>query len=339
MTANSSVATSPRPAPPLPFYGPVLDDFSAVNALIPHRLTSDVQLVEEIGQHLVEAGGKRLRPLVVLLTANACAAESETRVKLAAVIEFLHTATLLHDDVVDSSGLRRGKLTANALWGNAPSVLVGDFVYSRAFQLMVELGQLDILAALAEATNVIAEGEVMQLANIGRLDLSEDDYRTIIDAKTAKLFEAAAHSAALLSPPTLPHRDAQIAALKRYGQALGLAFQLVDDSLDYAGDAAALGKNVGDDLAEGKLTLPLIVALRDGDASTRRVISEALARKDASALPAVQAALQACDALGYTQRAAEREIAKAKAALEVLSPSPYRDALAELADFALHRAF
>ncbi|MEC8021734.1 MAG: polyprenyl synthetase family protein, partial [Pseudomonadota bacterium] len=235
MTANSSVATSPRPAPPLPFYGPVLDDFSAVNALIPHRLTSDVHLVEEIGQHLVEAGGKRLRPLLVLLAANACAAESETRVKLAAVIEFLHTATLLHDDVVDSSGLRRGKLTANALWGNAPSVLVGDFVYSRAFQLMVELGQLDILAALAEATNVIAEGEVMQLANIGRLDLSEDDYRTIIDAKTAKLFEAAAHSAALLSPPTLPNRDAQIAALKRYGQALGLAFQLVDDSLDYAG--------------------------------------------------------------------------------------------------------
>ena len=339
MTANSSVATSPRPAPPLPFYGPVLDDFSAVNALIPRQLTSDVHLVEEIGQHLVEAGGKRLRPLVVLLAANACTAEREARVKLAAVIEFLHTATLLHDDVVDSSGLRRGKLTANALWGNAPSVLVGDFVYSRAFQLMVELGQLDILAVLAEATNVIAEGEVMQLANIGRLDLSEEDYRTIINAKTAKLFEAAAHSAALLSPTRTTKRDAQIAALKRYGQALGLAFQLIDDSLDYAGDAAALGKNVGDDLAEGKLTLPLIVALRDGEEPLRRVVREALAKKDASALPAVQAALQSCDALGYTQRAAEREIASAKVALEVLPPSPYREALGALADFALHRAY
>lgn len=339
MTVNPSYSTPPRPAPSLPFYEPVLDDFAAVNALIPRQLTSDVHLVEEIGQHLVEAGGKRLRPLVVLLAANACDAPAEARVKLAAVIEFLHTATLLHDDVVDSSGLRRGKLTANALWGNAPSVLVGDFVYSRAFQLMVELGQLDILSVLAEATNVIAEGEVMQLANIGRIDLSERDYRTIIGAKTAKLFEAAAHSAVLLNPAAHPARAERVTALKTYGRALGLAFQLVDDSLDYAGDAASLGKNAGDDLAEGKLTLPLIVALRDGDTATRALVQEALTRKDASALGEVRHALARCDALGYTQRAAENEVAQAKAALHALPESPFRSALANLADFALTRSF
>ena len=248
------------------------DDFDAVNALIPRRLTSDVDLVEEIGRHIIDSGGKRLRPLLVLLSARCLGYNGTDHIKLAAIIEFLHTATLLHDDVVDRSDLRRGRATANHLWGNAPSVLVGDFLYSRAFQLMVELGRIDIISILSDATNVIAEGEVQQLANIGKADVSEAAYFDVIRAKTAMLFQAASQTAAVL----VTRDEAHVTALRDYGLTLGLAYQLVDDWLDYAGDPAVMGKNAGDDLAEGKLTLPLIHTLRHGSS----IRSKDRARRD-----------------------------------------------------------
>ena len=244
-------------------YKLVEEEFAAVNHLIPSKISSDVDLVEEIGQYIVESGGKRLRPMMVLLSSQALGYKGKQNVELAAIIEFLHTATLLHDDVVDRSGLRRGRVTANEKWGNAPSVLVGDFLYSRAFQLMVELASMDIMAVLSGATNTIAEGEVMQLTNIGNMALSEADYREVIRCKTALLFEAATHTGALLAYEADASQDpGNIEILRKFGLHFGLAYQLVDDWLDYAGTTKAMGKNVGDDLAEGKLTLPLIQALK-----------------------------------------------------------------------------
>ncbi|WP_278802969.1 polyprenyl synthetase family protein, partial [Marinobacter nauticus] len=238
-------------------YDTVADDFSRVNDLIIKRLASDVPLVEKIAQYIIESGGKRLRPLLVLLASQAAGYQKDDHLKLAAVIEFLHTATLLHDDVVDTSDMRRGRSTANAKWGNAPSVLVGDFLYARAFEMMVELQSLPIMNVLSHATAVIAEGEVMQLMNVKNPDLSEDQYMVVIHNKTAMLFEAASHTGALLAGASAEQEN----ALKDYGKHLGLAFQLVDDVLDYQGDAETMGKNVGDDLAEGKTTLPLIYAM------------------------------------------------------------------------------
>ncbi|MDP6971728.1 MAG: polyprenyl synthetase family protein, partial [Pseudomonadales bacterium] len=235
----------------------VAEDFDAVNHLIPRQLTSDVDMVEEIGRYIVDSGGKRLRPLLVLLGARCCGYEGKDHRTLAAIIEFLHTATLLHDDVVDTSTLRRGRATANALWGNAPSVLVGDFLYSRAFQLMVELADMNIMTILSDATNTIAEGEVLQLSRVGDSSLDEADYMEVIRCKTAMLFQAASHTAAVLASDDA----AEISSLREFGVQFGLAYQLVDDWLDYAGDTATMGKNVGDDLVEGKLTLPLIHAL------------------------------------------------------------------------------
>jgi octaprenyl-diphosphate synthase len=318
---------------PAGVYALVARDFAAVNELIPRQLTSDVSLVEEIGRHIIDSGGKRLRPLLVLLGARACGYEGADHVRLATIIEFLHTATLLHDDVVDRSDLRRGRATANATWGNAPSVLVGDFLYSRAFQLMVELENLDIMAVLSDATNTIAEGEVMQLANVGNLTLSEADYREVIRCKTALLFQAAAHTAGVLGSDD----PDEILALKQFGLHFGIAYQLVDDYLDYAGDPAVMGKNVGDDLAEGKLTLPLIRALAHARRSDAAVIREAVASRSADRLEEVLATVRGCGALDYVQDAARREGELARASLAGLPGSDYRDALEILSDYSTAR--
>lgn len=301
-------------------------DFSAVNALIPRRLTSDVEMVEKIGSYIIDSGGKRLRPLLVLLTARLLGYPGQDHIKLAAIIEFLHTATLLHDDVVDHSALRRGRSTANALWGNAPSVLVGDFLYSRAFQLMVELDRMKILEILSTATNMIAEGEVQQLANIGKLSVDESAYRETIRCKTALLFEAATHTAAQLCTCDANHTE----ALRQFGLHFGMAYQLVDDCLDYMSDAATMGKNAGDDLAEGKLTLPLIHSLGSASTIDREVLVEGLRRGDASALPQVLVILQRTGSILYAQEAALRESQLALELLEALPAGPARHALSEL---------
>ncbi len=316
-----------------PVYELVAEDFRGVNALIPRQLTSDVALVEEIGQYIVESGGKRLRPLLVLLGSRCCDYAGDDHIRLATVIEFLHTATLLHDDVVDRSDRRRGRATANATWGNAPSVLVGDFLYSRAFQLMVELDSMDIMAILSDATNTIAQGEVLQLANVGNCDLTEAEYREVIRCKTALLFQAATHTAGVLASDD----SNEIQALKQFGLSFGLAYQLMDDWLDYAGDAVAMGKNVGDDLAEGKLTLPLIRALAMAPASQGAVIRTAIADPAAARLDEVIDVVRSSGALDYVQSAAQRECLNAKAALAALPDNAYRDALESLASYAQAR--
>ena len=311
----------------------VRQDFKAVNDLIPRQLTSDVELVEVIGRYIVESGGKRLRPLIVLLAARCCDYEEQDHVRLAAIIEFLHTATLLHDDVVDRSGLRRGRATVNAMWGNPPSVLVGDFLYSRAFQLMVELESMDIMAILADATNVIAEGEVLQLAHVGDTELTEALYFDVIRSKTAMLFQAASHSAAVLATDDA---DA-ISRLRSYGLHFGMAYQLVDDWLDYAGDAQVMGKNVGDDLAEGKATLPLIYTMANGSSSDRELIRDALTSKCADQLEDVCAAVARSNALAYTREQARKQSELALDALMGLPANEYRDALEDLARAAIGR--
>ena len=311
-------------------------DFDAVNALIPHQLTSDVAMVEEIGRYITESGGKRLRPLLVLLSTRSLGYPGNQHHKLAAIIEFLHTATLLHDDVVDKSDLRRGRPTANSLWGNQPSVLVGDFLYSRAFQMMVDLGSLDIMAILSEATNVIAEGEVQQLVNIGNISLVEDDYMEVIRCKTAMLFQAASHTAAVLSKA----EPRQTEALKLFGLHLGLAYQLVDDWLDYAGDAAVMGKNVGDDLAEGKVTLPLIFAMTHSSPTQADVILQAVAQPDNADnadIVAIADIVQDSGALDYTREKAVEQSLMAIRQLKALPASLYREALTVLAEFSVSR--
>jgi len=331
--ASSIPVADGTPADIKAVYALVAEDFAAVNAQIPRRLTSDIGLVEDIGRHIIESGGKRLRPLLVLLGARCLGYDGEEHIKLAAIIEFLHTATLLHDDVVDRSDLRRGRATANHLWGNAPSVLVGDFLYSRAFQLMVELGRLDIISILSDATNVIAEGEVQQLANVGNPQISEANYFEVIRAKTAMLFQAASHSAAVLAS----HDDAHIAALRDYGLTLGLAYQLVDDWLDYAGDPAVMGKNAGDDLAEGKMTLPLIHTLSHGSSADRQTVRDAIETRSSAALAQVIVAVKRSGALDRTRRDAE---VQARRAIDLLAPLPkgaHTDALADLAQFCVAR--
>lgn len=319
----------------LPLHHVVQDDFSAVNDLIIRQLHSDVGLVENIGHYLVEAGGKRLRPLMVLLTANAMGYQQKHHLDLAAIIEFIHTATLLHDDVVDMSSLRRGRATANAKWGNAPSVLVGDFLYSRAFQMMVAIGDMEIMAILSSATNRISEGEVQQLTNARNPEIDEATYFTVIDKKTAVLFAAACEVAAVLTNAT----DVQRQALKAYGHHVGMAFQLVDDALDYTGDAETLGKNVGDDLAEGKPTLPLIYAMKTGTAAQAELIANAIREGDAGQLQNVLAIVQDTGAMEYTLNAARQHVAAAQKQLETLPASDYSKAMFEVAAFALARTF
>lgn len=319
----------------LPFYEPVAGDFAAVNQLILDQLHSRVPLVEKIGHYIISAGGKRLRPLVVLLSARACGADSSEQHSLAAIIEFLHTATLLHDDVVDTSDLRRGRSTANALWGNAPSVLVGDFLYSRAFEIMVALGNMQVMQILANATNVIAEGEVLQLSKVRDANTDEATYMEVIRSKTAMLFEAASHSAAVLAGA----KADQVEALREFGDALGIAFQLMDDLLDYSGDAAEMGKNVGDDLAEGKPTLPLIYTMRHGTEEQAALVRQAIQKGGTEDITPIREAVTASGALDYTARLAQQHADRAIALLDTLPASEYRDALEQLARFAVKRSF
>jgi octaprenyl-diphosphate synthase len=319
----------------LSFRDTVRDDFEAVNQLIIDQLHSEVGLVENIGHYLIKAGGKRLRPLLVLLAAKACNYSGRRHIDLAVIIEFIHTATLLHDDVVDTSELRRGRFTANAQWGNAPSVLVGDFLYSRAFQMMVGLGNLDVMRILADTTNIISEGEVQQLVNIGDPNLSESAYLQVIGSKTAQLFKGAGHSAALLG-----ETDAETcAALSNYGWHLGLAFQLIDDALDYTSDNTNLGKNTGDDLAEGKMTLPIIQAMRCGSEAQNQLLRKAIQAQDGAQLPAVIDIIKDTASLDYTFAAAKEQARQAKQCLNVLPPSKYHSAMLDLADFAVDRSY
>lgn len=318
----------------LPFHQVVASDFKAVNSLIIERLESHVELVENIGHYIVEAGGKRLRPLLVLLAARACGYRGNQHIDLAAVIEFIHTATLLHDDVVDTSDLRRGRLTANARWGNAPSILVGDFLYSRAFQMMVSLGNVEVMRVLADTTNIIAEGEVQQLLNARNPDLSEQDYFTVIDKKTAQLFAAAGEIGALIANSDLT----QGSRLRDYGRHLGIAFQLVDDALDYQGNKESLGKNVGDDLAEGKATLPLIHAMKTAP-DRAHIIREALMNGGLEQLEPIVALVHDTGALEYTLERAREHADQAAQLLIGLSESAEKQALAELAHFSVNRSY
>ena len=308
-------------------------DMQAVDQLIRDRLHSDVVLVRQVAEYIVSSGGKRLRPSLVLLSAGALGYEGHFHHELAAVVEFIHTATLLHDDVVDESSLRRGRDTANALFGNAASVLVGDFLYSRAFQMMVSVNDMRVMQVLADATNVIAEGEVLQLMNIGDADLDEAAYLTVIRYKTAKLFEAAARLGALLAKSD----DKVERAMADYGMHLGTAFQIVDDVLDYSGDASEIGKNLGDDLAEGKCTLPLIHAMRLGTAEQAAVVREAIVHAQRENFPAVLKAVRDSGALEAATAAAKVE---AKLALDAIATLPDNDhikALRQLATFAVER--
>jgi octaprenyl-diphosphate synthase len=302
--------------------------------VISQRLHSDVALVSQIGQYIVTAGGKRIRPRLVLLFANALGHSGEDQHILAATVEFIHTATLLHYDVVDESSLRRGRKTANAVFGNAASVLVGDFLYSRAFQMMVSVGQMRVLEVLADATNVIAEGEVLQLMNMHDPDLAVDEYLRVIRSKTAKLFEASARLGAILAAAD----ESVERASAEYGRALGTAFQLVDDLLDYDGQTQELGKNVGDDLREGKPTLPLLVAMARGDALERELIRQAIQQGEVTRLPEVIAAVRRTGAIDAARDLALSEAAAARERAAVLPASPFKDALLDLCVRAVNRS-
>ena len=304
-----------------------------VDKVIAHRLVSTVPLVGDVARYIISAGGKRLRPVLLLLTCGALGYAKPQRFNLAAVVEFIHTATLLHDDVVDESTLRRGRLTANEAFGNPASVLVGDFLYSRAFQMMVEADDMRVMQILAEATNVIAEGEVLQLMNMHDATLDEASYLRVIRSKTAKLFEASARLGAVLaaSPPVVE------AACATYGQALGTAFQVVDDVLDYSGDAAEMGKNLGDDLREGKVTLPLIMAMQLGTGSQRDTIREAIENGAETKLQTIVEIVRQTGALEATLKAASDEAQRAIAAAQELPVNCYADGLIQLASQLLKR--
>ncbi|HLA75623.1 MAG TPA: octaprenyl diphosphate synthase [Gammaproteobacteria bacterium] len=313
----------------------VSDDMRAVDSLIQQRLRSEVVLINQLGQYIVRSGGKRLRPMLVLLSARALGYSGSQHITLAAIIEFIHTATLLHDDVVDASVLRRGQETANTIWGNEASVLVGDFLYSRAFEMMVEVGRMRVMEILAHATNTIAEGEVLQLLNCHNADATEENYLQVIRYKTAKLFEAAARLGAVITEQP----EAVEEALSCYGIHLGTAFQLIDDALDYSAKAEELGKNIGDDLAEGKPTLPLIHAMRTGSAEQAALVRQAIEDGGLENIGAVSAAIESTGAIAYTARSASVEAGKALQALAQLPASPYRDALQALAEFSVSRSY
>ena len=307
-------------------------EFASVNDFIVEQLHSRVALVENIGHYIIEAGGKRLRPLLSLLSAGALGEVRYDHIRLAAVIEFIHTATLLHDDVVDLSSLRRGRPTANAEFGNAPSVLVGDFLYSRAFQVLVAIGNMPLMALLSDTTNTVAEGEVLQLSRAGNASTDEETYFQVIHSKTAVLFAAACAGSALLSGA-----DDEYQALYDYGLNLGIAFQVVDDILDYEGDPAETGKNVGDDLAEGKPTLPLIYVLNNGNNTQRQLVENAISHKSAEHLDDIVGIVQTSGALEYCRERARHYSDLARTALATLPPSAHRDAMAALIDLALER--
>jgi len=321
----------------------IADDFAAVDRAIQDELKSEVALIDQMGHYIVAGGGKRLRPMVVLLAARACGYPSKAKrgapggsqdhVRLAAVVEFIHTATLLHDDVVDGSSRRRGRDTANTLWGNSASVLTGDFLYSRAFQMMVRPGSMRVMEIMADATNTIAEGEVLQLLNCHDPAVDEANYLEVIRRKTATLFAAGTRLGAVIAGAE-PAREQ---ALAEYGQLLGTAFQLIDDVLDYEADPAETGKDLGDDLAEGKPTLPLIRAMQVGSAEQRALVAQAIVDGDRGALDAVLAVVRSTDALAHTHAAAQRAAASARVALEVLPQSDERRALEALTHLAVER--
>ncbi|MBH1986218.1 MAG: octaprenyl diphosphate synthase [Burkholderiales bacterium] len=309
-------------------------DMAEVDQVIHRRLSSQVALVNQISHYIVSAGGKRVRPMLLLLIAGALGNRTAERHELAAVVEFIHTATLLHDDVVDESDLRRGRKTANALFGNAASVLVGDFLYSRAFQMMVSTNRLRVMEVLAEATNVIAEGEVLQLMNMHDPDISVDDYLRVIEYKTAKLFEASARLGAVISDA-----PAEVeAACADYGRALGTAFQLIDDLLDYEGSTAELGKNIGDDLREGKPTLPLLVAMQRGTPEESALIRQAIEQGEVERMPQVIEIVRRTGALEVTREAAQAQAQQAERCLEALPESEWREALLQLSFDSIHRS-
>ncbi len=308
-------------------------DMAAVDQVIRSRLHSEVALVSQVGEYIISSGGKRLRPALVILSAQVFGYRGKLHHDLAAVVEFIHTATLLHDDVVDESELRRGRETANALFGNAASVLVGDFLYSRAFQMMVEANDMRVMQTLADATNVIAEGEVLQLLNCNNADVDADSYLQVIHRKTAKLFEAAMRLGAILGKQNLAAEE----AAARYGMHLGTAFQLVDDVLDYSGDAQEIGKNLGDDLAEGKSTLPLIYAMQHGTPAQANVIREAIEQGDIDRFPEVLQIVQQTGALDYTRQQAQREADLARAQLADIPDTQYKNSLLKLAELAASR--
>jgi octaprenyl-diphosphate synthase len=311
----------------------VAAEFEQVNRLIVEQLHSDVEMVENVGHYIVDAGGKRLRPTLVLLAGAALGHCTPRHVKFAAVVEFIHTATLLHDDVVDISTLRRGRPTANAEFGNAPSVLVGDFLYTRAFQLMVQLEDMDILRHMADTTNTIAEGEVLQLARAGDADTTEAQYLDVITRKTAILFAAGCFGAGVLA--TADPETCQ--KLRQFGLNLGIAFQMIDDVLDYDGDPAAMGKNVGDDLTEGKTTLPLIHVLREGSEEDRALVRHAITQRTAENLGDVVGAVKRCGALGYTRDRARRYHDLALECLQGLPNGGARDAMELITDLSINR--
>ncbi|WP_374316898.1 octaprenyl diphosphate synthase [Aquabacterium sp.] len=305
-----------------------------VDQVIHRRLASRVVLVNQISHYIVNAGGKRVRPMLLLLVARALGCDSAQRHELAAVVEFIHTATLLHDDVVDESDLRRGRKTANAMFGNAASVLVGDFLYSRAFQMMVSTNRLRVMEVLADATNVIAEGEVLQLMNMHDPDISVEDYLQVIEYKTAKLFEASARLGALITDAS-PEVEEACAA---YGRALGTAFQLIDDLLDYEGSTEELGKNIGDDLREGKPTLPLLAAMERGTAEQREMIRNAIINGEVERMPEIVAIVKSTGALEVTRAAAQQQAEVAKQCLDALPASEFREALLQLSFDSIHRS-
>jgi len=327
------LSAAPRPVTQNSIIAPIANDMAAVDAVIRRELHSDVPLVNQIAEYIISAGGKRIRPMLLLLMANSRGYRGTHHHELAAVVEFIHTATLLHDDVVDESALRRGRQTANALFGNAASVLVGDFVYSRAFQIMVTVGDMRVMRILADATNVIAEGEVLQLLNMHDPDVTEERYLQVIRSKTAKLFEAAAELGALIAGA--PESDIQAAA--EYGRSLGTAFQLIDDVLDYSGNAVDIGKNVGDDLREGKPTLPLIYLMQHGSADQRQLVRDCIEQGDEQRFDEILAAITSSGALDYTKRAAEAAAQRAANSIASMPHSVFKDSLLQLCAFAVDR--
>lgn len=313
----------------------IADDMRAVDGVIRARLHSEVVLINQLGHYIINSGGKRLRPQLVLLGAQAFGYRGRHHIDLAAIIEFIHTATLLHDDVVDGSELRRGRETANAIWGNEASVLVGDFLYSRSFEMMVDVRSMRVMEILSRATNTIAEGEVMQLLNCHDAGTTEERYLNVIHCKTAKLFEAAAQLGAVINGRS----EEEERAMAAYGMHLGTAFQLIDDVLDYSASPQEMGKNVGDDLAEGKPTLPLIHAMRAGTPEQAAVIRQAIEHGGRENIAQVTKAIESTGAIAYTARSAQAEARKAAEALAVIPDTPYRDALYALAEFSVNRTY
>jgi octaprenyl-diphosphate synthase len=316
-------------------YSLIKNDMSAVDSMIQSRLQSDVVLINQLGHYIINSGGKRLRPALAILCAKACGYQGDAHINLATIIEFIHTATLLHDDVVDNSDMRRGRETANNLWGNEASVLVGDFLYTRSFEMMVEMESMKLMKILSHTTNVIAEGEVLQLLNCNDADTTEQRYLEVIHHKTAKLFEAAGQLGAIIAKTN----DEVEQAMADYAMHLGSAFQLVDDLLDYSESSETIGKNIGDDLAEGKPTLPLIYAMRNGDTQQAHVIREAIEQGQRDKIDDIITIIEQTGAIAYTTDVAKNEVEKAKQSLTILPASEYKLALLSLADFSIARTF